>query len=102
MSEPNEVLHDIEEGGDGLAKYSQMILDFVRKEIFQDRKNVSVEEVVTLVAALTDLAVDLLAKFRKAPMEPSRVAEIGREIFKQMVGKVGFDLGQIEKPQLYS
>jgi hypothetical protein len=102
MSEPNDVLHDIEEGGDGLTKYSQMILDFVQKEIFQERKNVSVEEVVTLVAALTDLAVDLLAKFRKEPMDPSRVAEIGREIFKQMVGKVGFDLGQIGKPQLYT
>jgi hypothetical protein len=102
MSEPNEVLHDIEEGGDGLTKYSQMILDFVKKEVFQERKNVSVEEVVTLVAALTDIAVDLLAKFRKEPMEPSRVAEIGREIFKQMIGKVGFDLGQIGRPQLYT
>ncbi len=96
------VLHDIEEGGDGLTKYSQMILEFVRKEIFQERKNVSVEEVVTLVAALTDIAVDLLAKFRKEPMDPSRVAEVGREIFKQMVSKIGFDLGQIGKPQLYT
>jgi hypothetical protein len=102
MSGSNEILPDIEEGGDGLTKYSQMILDFIRKEIFQERKNVSVEEVVTLVAALTDIAVDLLAKFRKEPMDPARVAEVGREIFKQMVGKVGFDLGQIGRPQLYT
>ena len=102
MSEPNEVLHDIEEGGDGLTKYSRMLLDFVRKEVFQERKNVSVEEVVTLVAALTDVAVDLLAKFRKEPMDQSRLAEIGRELFKQMVGKVGFDLKQVGRPQLYT
>lgn len=102
MPESDNVLSDIEEGEDGITKYSQMLLGFIRKEIFQDRKNVSVEEVVTLVAALTDLAVDLLAKFRKEPMEPSRVAEIGREVFKLMVGKVGFELGQLQRPQLYT
>lgn len=102
MPESNDVLADIEEGGDGIAKYSRMLLEFIRRDIFQDRKNVSVEEVVTLVAALTDLAVDLLAKFRKEPMDPSRVAEIGRELFKLMVGKVGFEPGQLQRPQLYT
>lgn len=85
-----------------MTKYSNMILEFIKKDIFQDRKNVSVEEVVTLVAALTDLSVGLLAKFRKDPIDPSRTAEIGRDLFKQMVGRLGFETGQLGRPPLYT
>jgi hypothetical protein len=102
MSDSNKVLEDMEEGGDGMTKYGNMMLDFIKREIFQERKNVSVEEVVTLVAALTDLSVSLLAKFRKEPVEPSQATQIGREVFKHMVGKIGFDVGQLAKPSLYA
>ena len=98
----SEILRDMEEGGDGLTKYCNMILDFIKKEVFQGRKNVSVEEVVTLVAALTDLSVSLLAKFRKEPLDDSRTAEIGRDVFRQIVGKLGFKAEQLRKPSLYT
>ena len=102
MSDSDKVLDDMEEGGEGMTKYGNMILDFIKKEVFQDRKNVSVEEVVTLVAALTDLSVSLLARFRKEPVDPSQATEIGREVFKHMIGKIGFDVGQLRKSSLYA
>ena len=103
MSDPEEtVLRDMEEGGDGMTKYSNMMLEFIKKEIFQERKNVSAEEIVTLVAALTDLSVSMLAKFRKEPLEEARVAEIGRDAFKHIVGKLGFDMGHLGRPHLYT
>lgn len=103
MSNPEErILHDMEEGGDGMTRYSNMMLEFIKKEIFHDRKNVSAEEIVTLVASLTDLSVSLLAKFRKEPLEDARVAEIGREAFKQIIGKLGFDMGHLGRPHLYT
>ena len=96
------ILRDMEEGGDGMTKYSNMILEFIKRDIFQDRKNVSVEEVVTLVAALTDLSVGLLAKLRKEPLDESRTAEIGRDLFKQIVGRLGFKAEQLGRPSLYT
>lgn len=103
MNNPEErILHDMEEGGDGMTKYSNMMLEFIKKEIFQERKNVTAEEIVTLVASLTDLSVSLLAKFRKEPLEDARVAEIGREAFKQIIGKLGFDMGHLGRPHLYT
>jgi hypothetical protein len=102
MNESDKVLHDMEEGGDGMTKYGNMMLEFIKREIFQERKNISVEEMVTLVAALTDLSVSPLAKFRKEPIDPSRATEIGRDVFRHMVGKIGFDLGQLSKSSLYS
>jgi len=102
MSDSDKSLHDMEEGGDGMTKYGNMMLEFIKKEIFEERKNISVEEVVTLVAALTDLSVSLLSKFRKDPIDPSRATEIGRDVFKHMVGKIGFDVGQLAKSSLYA
>jgi len=102
MSDSDKILQDMEEGGDGMTKYGNMILEFVKKEVLQDRKNVSVEEIVTLVAALTDLSVSLLAKFRKEPIDTSRATEIGRDVFRHMVGKIGFDVGQLGKSSLYA
>jgi hypothetical protein len=102
MSGSDRVLRDMEEVGDGMTKYSNLILDFIKREIFQERKNVSAEEIVTLVAALTDLSVSLLAKFRKDPLDESRVAEIGRDVFKQIVGKLGFDVGHLQHSSLYT
>jgi hypothetical protein len=102
MSDSEKALQDMEEGGDGMTKYGNMILEFIKKEIFEERKNVSVEEVVTLVAALTDLSVSLLSKFRKEPIDPSKATEIGRDVFKHMVGKIGFDVGQLSKSSLYA
>ncbi len=102
MSDSEKILQDMEEGANGMTKYSNMILEFIRKDIFKERKNVSVDEIVTLVAALTDLSVSLLSKFRKEPVDPSRAAEIGREVFKHMVGKLGFDTGQLVKSTLYT
>jgi len=102
MSDSDKTLRDMEEGGDGMTKYSNMILEFIKKEVFQERKTVSVDEVVVLVAALTDLSVGLLAKFRKDPIDSSRATEIGRDVFKHMVGKLGFDTGQLTKSTMYS
>ena len=102
MSDSDRVLQDMEEGGEGMTKYGNMMLEFIKKEIFEERKNISVEEVVTLVAALTDLSVSLLSKFRKDPIDPSRATEIGRDVFKHMVGKIGFDVGQLGKSSLYA
>ena len=102
MSDSDKTLQDMEVGGDGMTKYSNMILEFIRKDIFQERKNVSVEEVVTLVAALTDLSIGMLAKFRKDPVEASEAAQIGREVFKHMVRKLGFDMGKLGKSPLYT
>ena len=102
MSDSDRVLPDMEEGGDGMTKYSNMMLEFIKKEIFHDRKNVSADEIVMLVAALTDLSVSLLAKFRKEPLDESRVAEIGRDVFKSIVGKLGFDMGQLGRSPLYT
>lgn len=102
MSDSDKVLEDMEEGADGMTKYGNMMLEFIKKEIFQERKNISVEEMVTLVAALTDLSVSLLARFRKEPVDPSRATEIGRDVFKHMVGKIGFDVGQLGKSSLYA
>src|SRR5438309_10618808 len=92
----------MEEAGDGMTKYGNMMLEFIKKEIFEERKNISVEEVVTLVAALTDLSVSLLSKFRKEPIDPSRATEIGRDVFKHMVGKIGVDVQQLVKSSLYA
>ena len=92
----------MEEGSDGMAKYSNMLLNFIKTEIFQNRKNVSVEEVATLVATLTDLSVTLLAKFRKEELDPGRTAEIGRDLFKQMIGKLGFETGRLAKRSVYT
>ena len=102
MSDSGKVLQDMEEGGEGMTKYGNMLLEFIKREVFQERKNVSVEEVVTLVAALTDISVSLLSKFRKEPVDPSRATEIGRDVFKHMVGKIGFDMGQLSKPTIYT
>ncbi len=102
MSDSDKALQDMEEGGNGMTKYGNMMLEFIKKEIFEERKNISVEEVVTLVAALTDLSVSLLSKFRKDPIDPSRATEIGRDVFKHMVGKIGFDVGQLGKSSLYA
>ena len=102
MSDSDKALQDMEEGGDGMTKYGNMMLEFIKKEIFEERKNISVEEVVTLVAALTDLSVSLLSKFRKDPIDSSRATEIGRDVFKHMVGKIGFDVGQLGKSSLYA
>ncbi len=85
-----------------MTKYSNMLLEFIKKEVFQDRKNISVEEVVTLVAALTDISVSLLAKFRQDPIDSSTTIEIGRSVFKHMVSKLGFDLGKLNKSTLYT
>jgi len=92
----------MEEAGDGMTKYGNMMMEFIKKEIFEERKNVSVEEVLTLLAALTDLSVSLLSKFRKEPIDSSRATEIGRDVFKHMVGKIGFDVGQLGKSSLYA
>src|SRR5207244_12756879 len=102
MSDFNKALQDMEEGEDGMTKYGNMMLEFIKKEIFEERKNISVEEVVTLVAALTDLSVSLLSKFRKEPIDSSRATEIGRDEVKHMVGKIGFDVGQLGNTSLYA
>lgn len=102
MTDGNEVLPDMEEGADGMTKYGNMILEYIKKEVFHERKNVSADEIVILVAALTDLSVSLLAKFRKEPLDEPRIAEIGRDLFKQMVGKLGFEVGQLGRSRLYT
>src|SRR5260370_39124320 len=97
MSDSDRVLQDMEEGGDGMTKYGNMMLEFIKKEVFQDRKNISVEEMVTLVAALTDLSGNLFARFRKEPIDPEEATQIRRKRVKHMVGKKGFEVGRFKK-----
>src|SRR3989442_15720553 len=102
MTDSGPVLSDMEEGGDGMSKYAAMVLDFIKKDVFQDRKQVSVEEVVTLIAALTDISVTLLSKFRKDEVDPSRATEVGRDVFRYLVGRIGFDVDHLTgKPNIY-
>ena len=102
MTGPDSVLHDMEEDSEGMVKYAIMVIGFIKKDVFQDRKQVSVEEVVTLIAALTDISVTLLSKFRKDEVNPSKATEVGRDVFRYMVGRLGFDTDQLAgKPNIY-
>jgi hypothetical protein len=92
----------MEEGSEGMVKYATMILEFIKKDVFKDRQQVTVEEVVTLIAALTDISVTLLSKFRKEEVEPSKATEVGRDVFKYLVGRLGFDVDHLSgKPNIY-
>ena len=102
MSDSDKTLQDMEEGTDDMTKYSKLFLEFLKKEVFQDRKSISVEEAVTLVAALMDLSVSLLSKFRNEPIDATKATEIGRDAFMQMVDKLGFNNGQIRKSTIYT
>src|SRR5207245_9196020 len=95
MSDSGSVLSDMEEGGDGMAKYAALVLEFIKKDVFEERKQVSVEEVVTLVAALTDISVSLLSRFRTDQVDPAKATEVGRHGFKYMVGRLGFDMERL-------
>ena len=101
MTDSGPVLSDMEEGGDGMAKYAAMVLEFIKKNVFEDRKQVSVEEVVTLIAALTDISVSLLSRFRKDQVDPTKATEVGRDVFKYMVGRLGFDIDKLGKSNIY-
>src|SRR5437879_13908866 len=95
MTDSGPVLSDMEEGGDGMSKYAAMVLEFIKKDVFEDRKQISVEEVVTLIAALTDMSVSLLSRFRKDQVEPAKANEVRRDVFKYMVGRRGFGLANV-------
>ena len=102
MTGPDTVLPDMEEGSEGMVKYATMVLSFIKKDVFKDRKQVSVEEVVTLIAALTEISVTLLSKFRRDEVDPSKATEVGRDVFKYMVGRLGFDTDHLTgKPNIY-
>ena len=92
----------MEEGSEGMVKYATMMLDFIKKDVFKDRKQVTVEEVVTLIAALTDISVTLLSKFRKDEVDPSKATQVGRDVFRYLVGRLGFDVDHLAgKPNIY-
>jgi len=95
MTGSDTPLRDMEEGSEGMVKYATMILGFIKKDVFQERNQVTVEEVVTLIAALTDISVTLLSKFRKDEVEPSKATEVGRDVFKYLVGRMGFDVDRL-------
>ena len=78
-----------------MVKYATMMLDFIKTDVFKGRKQVSVEEVVTLIAALTDISVTLLSKFRKDEVDPSKATEVGRDVFRYLVGRLGFDVDHL-------
>src|SRR5438132_4621577 len=101
MADSGPVLSDMEDSGDGMAKYAAMVLEFIKKDVFEDRKQVSVEEVVTLIAALTDISVSLLSRFRKDQVDPAKATEVGRDVFKYMVGRLGFDMDKLGKSNIY-
>ncbi len=102
MSGSDKSLHDMEEGSDGMVKYATMVLDFIKRDVFEDRKQVTVEEVVTLIAALTDISVTLLSKFRKDEVDSSKATEVGRDVFRYLVGRLGFDADHLEgRPNIY-
>src|SRR2546422_8435512 len=81
MSDSKKTLHDMEEGADDMTKYSKLFLQFLKKEVFQDRKSITVEEAVTLVAALMGLSVSLLSKFRNQPIDSTKATEISPDSF---------------------
>jgi hypothetical protein len=95
MTSPDTPLHDMEEGSEGMVKYATMLLDFIKTDVFKGRKQVTVEEVVTLIAALTDISVTLLSKFRKEQVDPSKATEVGRDVFRYLVGRLGFDVDHL-------
>ncbi len=102
MSGIDKSLQDMEEGSEGMVKYATMVLDFIKKDVFKDRKQVTVEEVVTLIAALTDISVTLLSKFRKDEVDPSKATEVGRDVFRYLVGRLGFDVDHLSgRPNIY-
>ncbi len=76
-------------------KYATMMLDFIKTDVFKGRKQVTVEEVVTLIAALTDISVTLLSKFRKDEVDPTKATEVGRDVFRYLVGRLGFDVDHL-------
>ena len=78
-----------------MVKYATMMLDYIKTDVFKGRKQVSVEEVVTLIAALTDISVTLLSKFRKDEVDPSKATEVGRDVFRYLVGRLGFDVDHL-------
>lgn len=102
MTNPDNTLQDIEEGAEGMTKYSKLILEFMKREVFKDRQNISVEEAITLVAAFTDISVNLLAKFHKEPLDSSKSAAVGRDVFKYMVSQLGFDTAKLRRPSFYT
>src|SRR2546428_8782890 len=89
MSDTNKPLQDMEEGADDMTKYSKLFLQFLKKEVFQDRTSISVEEAVTLVAALIGLSVSLLSKIRNEPIDATKATEIRPDAFMQIVGRLG-------------
>jgi len=92
----------MEEGSEGMVKYATLVLDFIKKDVFKDRRQVTVEEVVTLIAALTDISVTLLSKFRKDEVDPSKATEVGRDVFRYLVGRLGFDVDRLAgRPNIY-
>lgn len=101
MSDPGPILSDMEAGADGMTKYATMVLEFIKKDVFENRKEISVEEVVTLIAALTDISVSLLTRFRKDQVDPAKATEIGRDVFKYMVGRLGFDIDKLGRSNIY-
>ncbi len=85
-----------------MVKYATLVLDFIKKDVFKDRRQVTVEEVVTLIAALTDISVTLLSKFRKDEVDPSKATEVGRDVFRYLVGRLGFDVDRLAgRPNIY-
>ena len=85
-----------------MVKYATMMLDFIKTDVFKGRKQITVEEVVTLIAALTDISVTLLSKFRKEEVDPSKATEVGRDVFRFLVGRLGFDVDHLSgKPNIY-
>ena len=85
-----------------MVKYATMVLDFIKKDVFKDRKQVTVEEVVTLIAALTDISVTLLSKFREDEVDSSKATEVGRDVFRYLVGRLGFDVAHLAgRPNIY-
>jgi|SRR5437867_13190342 len=101
MTSSDTPLPDMEEGADGMGRYTKMLLNFIKKDVFAERKQVSVEEVVTLIAAMTDISVSLLSKFRKDEVDPSTTSATGRDVFKYMVGRLGFDIDHLGKSNIY-
>src|SRR3989442_7462133 len=102
MSDSEKPLQDMEEGADDMTKYSKLFLEFLKKEVFQDRKSITVEEAVTLVAALMDLSVSLLAKFRNEPIDSTKATEIGRDAFIQMVDRLGVNKRPMRQSTIYT
>src|SRR5712692_5603941 len=78
------------------AHYAALVADFVKKDVFEGRRENSVEEIVSLVTAFIDISVGLVSHFHKEPVDPTLAMEIDKDVLKYLVGRLGFNVDRMK------